>query len=589
MRLLKNTIKDKNKNTRIVIIGGIAAGTSAAVKARRYSEDSEIIIYEKDNFISYGTCGLPYYIAEKISKLDSLIINTVEGFEKRYNIKVNVMHEVLNIDPIKKQLKIRNLKTCSEFYENFDKLIISTGSIPLKLNIRGIDSANVFTLKTIDDAVKLKNYINTITDKADFTDSHGSQNTHTPTSAILIGGGFIGLELLEAIMAKEIRVKIIEKTGQLLPMFDYQIVKYLENYLLDKNVKIIKEDEIVELITTESNDNSKETKNTINSVKTVKGKHMDTDFVFIGIGTKPDIELAKNSGIKIGSSGAISVNEFMQTNFKDIYSAGDCCECKEEITGELKSYNLASIANRQGRIAGYNAAGGKNKFNLDFVTILIKVLDLTIAKTGISYKELRALNQNAAKLELHYLSHSGYYPGASLIHMLIVYDKVKGTIFGFEAIGKNMVDKKADIFSLAIKNKMKIWDLASVDLGYHPEFGAAKDSINIIGMIGENIKKQEVEFIDVDELEEKIKNKEKIKIIDVRSKKEYERGHIEGAILIPIDDFRQNLDDLYKDDEIIVHCASSYRSYLAYRILKNLGFNNVKNLNGSYMSWVRKI
>jgi NADPH-dependent 2,4-dienoyl-CoA reductase/sulfur reductase-like enzyme/rhodanese-related sulfurtransferase len=573
-------MKKQNQKMKIIIIGGIAAGTSAAVKARRKSEDLEITIYEKDSFISYGTCGLPYYVSGKIPEINSLIINTIRGFEKRFNIKVKTLHEVLSINPYEKNILVKDLKTGNEFVDNFDKLILATGSTPQKLKVNGNNVENVFTLKTIDDAVKLKNYLNLLEEN-----SRESTNISSGTSIVIVGGGFIGLELLEAFLSKRFKVTIIEKTKQLLPMFDTEIVEYLENYLKYKGIIIAKGMEITDYKLGAGNDSHK----TITSIIISDGKNIKSDLVFFGIGTRPDIALAQKSGMKIGPSGSIIVNEFLQTNFEDIYAAGDCCECENAVTKERRSYNLASIANRQGRIAGYNSAGGKEKFSDTLATAVIKVLDLILAKTGISFKEAKKLNPDAAKIELHYSSHASYYPGASIIHMIITYNKADGTIFGYQAIGKSMVDKKVDILSVAIKNKMKLWELANLDLGYHPEFGAAKDSVNILGMIGENLKKNEVEFIDVKELRDKIKNKEKIVILDVRTRKEYENGHIEGALLIPIDELRDNTGKLNKNDEIIIYCRSSYRSYIGYRILKNMGFKNVKNLNGSYLSWERKI
>lgn len=572
-------MKIQNQKMKIIIIGGIAAGTSAAVKARRKSEDLEITIYEKDRFISYGTCGLPYYVSEKIPEINSLIINTASGLEKRFNIKVKTLHEVLSINPYEKNIYVRDLKTGNESVDNFDKLILATGSTPQVLKVNGNNVENVFTLKTIDDAIKLKNYLNLLKEN-----SGKSTDISSNTDIVIAGGGFIGLELLEAFLTKGFNVTIIEKTNQLLPMFDTEIVEYLENYLKYKGIIIAKSMEITDYKLGAGNDSHKVISITISDCKNIK-----SDLLFFGIGTKPDTALAQKSGIKIGPSGLIIVNEFLQTNFEDIYAAGDCCECENAVTKERRSYNLASIANRQGRIAGYNCAGGKEKFSGTLATAVIKVLDLVLTKTGISFKEAKKLNPDAAKIELHYSSHVEYYPGASTIHMLITFNKSDGTILGYQAIGKNMVDKKVDILSVAIKNKMKIWELANLDLGYHPEFGAAKDSVNILGMIGENLKKNEVEFIDVEELRNKIKNKEKIIILDVRTRKEYENGHIEGALLIPIDELRDNIRSLNKNDEIIIHCRSSYRSYIGYRILKNLGFNNVKNLNGSYLSWVRKI
>jgi rhodanese-related sulfurtransferase len=270
-------------------------------------------------------------------------------------------------------------------------------------------------------------------------------------------------------------------------------------------------------------------------------------------------------------------------------AAGDCCECLNFVTGKKHSYNLATIANIQGRTAGYNATGGRDMFTDSIPTSIIKVLDLAIGKTGIGFREAKSSELDVAKIEIHFLNHAGYYPGAKMMHMMAVYNTDTGDILGFQAIGFEDVDKKIDVMSTAIRAKMKIWDLVDLDLGYHPQYGSAKDPLNILGMIGENIKKGEVTFMDVEELKDLMERGEDIEIIDVRTVKEYRAGHIEGAVNIPLDELRENIKSLDKDSRIVVHCRSSYRSYLAYRILKNAGFKNVWNLNGSYLSWIRKI
>jgi rhodanese-related sulfurtransferase len=307
------------------------------------------------------------------------------------------------------------------------------------------------------------------------------------------------------------------------------------------------------------------------------------------VGTKPDVKLARDSGIKIGKSGFIAVDEYMKTNFKNIYAAGDCCECENRISGVKRSYNLAAIAGRQGRIAGINAAGGREKFSGSIVNSIVKVLDLAAAKVGLSFKEAAAIDKDVDFVELHRSSHAEYYPGAEMIHMIIIFNKSSGKILGFQAIGRSGVDKRTDVVSTAISGDLKIWELADLDLGYHPAYGSARDPVNILGMIAGNLKKGEVVTLNVEKLKEKIKNKENITILDVRTGEEYERGHIDGAVNIHIDDLRKNLNKLDAGSEIIVYCRSGYRAYQAFRILKNMGFKNIKILNGSYLSWLRKI
>ena len=562
-------LKDLSKS-KIIIIGGIAAGTSAAVKARRKSEDAQITIYEKYKYISYGTCGLPYFVSGKITDIEKLIINTVQQFEKRFNIKVNIMHEVINIDSKEKSILAKNLISGEQFKDYYDKLVIATGSTSIIINPELESAPNCFSLRTIDDALKLKDYLSALT-----------KNSNESLNAVIIGGGFIGLEILDAFLAKGLNITIVEKMGQILPAFDFEIIEYLENYLAAKGIVLRKEESIENF--------GKNADGKIISLKTSNGDKLVCDIIFQSVGTRPDSKLAGNCGIVIGKSGAISVDEYLVTSNPDIYAAGDCCECKNFVTQIKQAYNLASIANIQGRCAGYNAAGGKDKFIDSIPTSIIKVLDIAIGKTGISLKEARYRGIDAAKIELHYPSHAGYYPGASLIHMLVIYNRISGLILGFEAIGRESVDKKVDVMSVAIRARMKIWDLVNLNLSYHPEYGSAKDSINILGMIGENIKKGEYRQMDVEELKDMIKNKHDITILDVRTKREFGMGHIEGALNISIDELRGNLDKLDRNSKIVVYCRTSYRSYLAYLILKNSGFKNVWNLNGSYLTWVRKI
>jgi len=555
---------------KIIIIGAVAAGTSAAAKIRRKSESAEIVIYEKDSYISYGTCGLPYFVSEKIKNIYRLIVNTVERFEKRFNLKVKTLHEVTGINPLKKQILVKNLTTAEYFNDYFDRLIIATGSIPIKLKFDDDvkNPENIFGLKTIDDAVRLKKYM----DKID-------RKSNSKKKVVIIGGGFIGLELLEAFLDREYKVSIVEKTSQILPMFDKEVIDYLENYLKEKGVNIYRGDEVIGLI--------KDKSGSILSVETLNHGTLKTDIVFLGIGTRPNVKLARDCGIKIGKSGSIAVDKFMRTNFKYIYAAGDCCECNNLLTGNGRSYNLANIAVRQGRVAGSNAVGGREKFSGSVTNSIIKVLDVAIAKIGLSFKETEELGINADFIELHDQSHDGYYPGADKIYMIIIFNKKTGKILGFQAIGRSGVDKRVDVVSTAMAGNLRIWELADLDLGYHPAYGSARDPINMLGLIAGNLKKGEIDFLSVDRLKEKIRKVENITILDVRTKKEYDEGHIDGAVLIHIDDLRKNIDKLDAKSQIIIYCETGYRAYQGFRILKNLGFKNVKVLNGSYLSWIR--
>ncbi len=602
---------------RIIIIGGVAAGTSAAVKARRATDDAEIVIYEKYKYISFATCGLPYYVSGSISSLGDLIINDAAGFEKRFNIGVKVLHEVLSINTAVKSIKVKDLMTGSVFEDSYDKLIITTGSVPVIFNKELYGAGNAFILKTIDDAVRLKAYMGSLTSAQSTPDGSNpvssqsdpdmanpaiSQNAigkdvlrngdiqkeNKDLNAVIIGGGYIGLELIEAFLGAGFKVTIVEKTGQILPLFDFEIIEYLENYLADKKVTLLKNEDITgfEWLNTDS---SSKTAGIVTAVKTASSKVIPCDIIFIGTGTKPEVALASACGLSTGPSGAIEVNENMQTSSPDIYAAGDCAECTDFITGARQPQNLAFTANMQGRCAGYNAAGGDFAYPESNPTSIIKVIDVSLAKTGVSFRQAKKLGMNAVKIETHSLNHAGYYPGASLMHMMVIYDADTGEIIGFEAIGKESIDKKLDTMAVAIKCRMKISELAYLNLGYHPAYGSAKDSLNIVGMIGENTIRGEFESVDIEDLKKKIAAGEQMTILDVRTKREYESGHIENAINIPVDLLRANVLSLDKNSAIIVHCRTSYRSYLAYRILKNAGFADVKNLNGSYLSILKKL
>jgi NADPH-dependent 2,4-dienoyl-CoA reductase/sulfur reductase-like enzyme/rhodanese-related sulfurtransferase len=605
-------VKNQDKEIkRIIVIGGVAAGTSAAVKARRSTEDAEIVIYEKYKYISFATCGLPYYVSGSIPSIGDLIINDTGGFEKRFNIRVKTLHEVLSIDTAVKSIKVKDLTTGAVFEDYYDSIIISTGSIPVIYNEELCGAENAFILKTIDDAVRLKGYMAGLTAPDNSISGHVFDGNNVKIkkelNAVIIGGGYIGLELIESFLAAGFKVTIVEKTGQILPLFDFEIIEYLENYLADKKVALLKNEDIngFEWLNTGNDDGYKDKNNAgnggnnaadgskkgsvISAVKTASGKVIPSDIIFIGTGTKPEVALAEACGLAIGRSGAIKVNENMRTSDPDIYAAGDCAECTDFITGTKQPQNLAFTANMQGRCAGYNAAGGESTFPESNPTSIIKVLDIELAKTGISLRQAKKLGINAQKIEMHSLNHAGYYPGASLIHMIIIYDGDSGTVIGFEAIGKASVDKKLDTMAVAIKCRMKISELAYLNLGYHPAYGSAKDPLNIAGMIGENTGKGEFASIDIEDLKNKIAAGEQMTILDVRTKREYESGHIENAINIPLDTLRENILLLDKGSTIFVHCRTSYRSYLAYRILKNAGFSNVKNINGSYLSFLKKL
>lgn len=601
---------------KVIIIGAVAAGTSAAARLRRLSEDIEITIYEKDRYISYASCGLPYFVSGRISSMEDLLVNSVDSFSKRFDLNIKIMHEVTEINPEEKFLKIRDMASGDEFDDYFDYLLITTGTNPSRLPFFK-NEKNICYLKTIEDAVILRDFIDLSIKRNPSDNEDGSKktgiNTHgsekaasnvsdekeITTDALIIGAGFIGLELLEAFSNKKLDTVIIEKTSQILPNFDTEVTDYAEDYLNRKEIRILKNCDI--------SNYSADSQQRIISVLTSEGLIIKPEIVFMGIGVRPENRLAKNCGIKTGEGGGIIVDENLKTSFDYIYAAGDCVEVNDLLSEQNRIFCLASIASKQGRIAAKNifndikgtvktakkssGSAVAHTFKGSIGTSIIKIFDLQIGKTGLSFKEAKKINKNTAKIETHFLSHAGYYPGAEMLHMITIFDKVTGKILGFEAVGKESVDKKTDIMAVSIFNKADIRSLAEYELAYHPSCGAAKDSINIIGMIAENLFGRETEFIDCEDLRKIIEDRKSAKdyqIVDVRNPGEFKAGHIEGARLMPLNILRESLEELDKTRKTVVYCRTGYRAYVAYKILKNYGFADVKCLNGSYLSWKRE-
>jgi len=574
------------KKEKVIIIGGISAGTSAAAKIRRLNEDIDIVIYERDKYISYATCGLPYFISGKIPKLSNIIINSKELFSQRFNLTVNTLHDVLSINPKEKTIKVKNLKTNEIFTDNYDKLIIATGTSSIDLKETIFDASNSFRLKTIDDAIAIKNFL----DELKVVESESIDKSAVDynfaediisTDVVIIGGGYISLELLEAFTEKNLKVLIIEKESQLLSIFDKEIIDYLENYLFKREIIILKNDSVKEV--------RKNGNNIIDLIVTENGKRISTKLVFLGVGINVENSLLKDEGAELGVRGAIKTDELLKTNIPDIFAIGDCIEIKDLVSQKFTNINLATTATKEGRTVAYNIFGKNKPFKGSLGTTILKIFDIDIGKTGLSFKDAKKLYKNAVKIETHEPSHASYYPGYSIMHMVTIFDKDTGKILGFEAIGRDSIDKKVDVMATAMKGNLLITDLASCDYAYHPAFGAAKDPINLIGMVAENYLNKDIDFINCEELKDKINNNEDFTLIDVRTQREYDFGHIENAILITLDSIRDNLDKIDKNKLTVLYCRTGYRAYIAYRILKNNGFNNIVCLNGSYLSWIKEI
>lgn len=536
---------------RILVIGAVAAGTSAAAKARRNNDEAEIVIYEKDSDISYSGCGLPYYIGGEIADIGELTPRDSKFFKKKYNIDILTGHEVLNINTKSKELKVRNLQTNEEFLDKYDKLIIATGATPFIPNIKGINNENVFFLRNVQSARKIKNFI----------------ETKKPKNAIIAGTGFIGFEMLENLMIDGVNVTIIEKQNKITPNLDEDMALFLENTLVKKNIKILKNISISEI-----NDNN---------VVLEDGSKIASDIVIMATGVKPNVDLAKESGIEIGTTGAIKVNVKMQTNVPDIYSCGDCIETFSVITGKPVYRPLGSTANKTGRIAGDVATGGYLEYRGNLGTGIFKLFDMTIANTGLTEKE--AINEGYDVIVCHNIKPDkpAYFKGREMVIKAIA-DKNTERILGVQIIGYEGVDKRIDVFATLITYGAKVDELFHLDLAYAPPFSTTKDPIHYTGMILDNALNNNRPIITSKEANDLINNNEEIQIIDARVNKQYEESHVEAAVNMPHSTLREQLKALNKDVTTITYCNKGVTGNAAQNILINAGFKKVYNLSGGH-------
>ena len=534
---------------KIIIIGAVAAGTSAGAKARRNNENIGITIYEKDDFISYSGCGMPYFIGGEVDNIDELTPRDPSFFKKKYNIDVKTGHEVIYIDSMNKQVTVRNLYTQEEFIDEYDKLIIATGSKPFKPNILGIDNKNVFFLRNIKDATRIKTYI----------------NTNKPTNAIIAGTGFIGFEVLENLLNLGITVTIVEVSKKITPNLDLDMSLYLENELTKKGLEILKDTAITSI----SN----------NSVNLTNGKEIYADLIILSTGVTPNTDLAQKSGIELGISKAIKVDNTMRTNIKDIFACGDCIETYSSITEKPVYRPLGSTANKTGRIAGDSATGGRLQYKGNLGTGIFKFLDLTVATCGLSEKE--AID-NGYDIEIcHNIKpNKPAYMGGQEMIIKALADKATGRLLGVQIIGSEGVDKRIDVFATLITYKASVDELFHLDLAYAPPFSTTKDPIHYTGMILDNAINYKRGIITTEQL---TKINEDIQIIDARSTKDFEnKGSVKNAINIPQAKLRSESEKLDKDTLTITYCNKGVTGNAAQNILINQGFKKVLNLSGGH-------
>ena len=539
---------------KIVIIGGVAGGATAAARLRRLNEEAEIIIFERSGYVSYANCGLPYYIGGEIQDKEELTLQTPESFWRRFKIDVRTYHEVTKINPETKTVSVRNIKTNESFEESYDKLILSPGANPVKPNFSAIDSNKVFTLRTVEDTFRIREFI----------------DSNNPKNAVVIGGGFIGLEMAENLKLRGIDVTIFQKNHQLLNVVDQDIASFIHSKFRSEGINLF--------FGTNVTDIKLEENKPVIYVDCMEP--IEADMVIISIGVMPENNLAKDAGLMLGVKGAISVNERMQTSDKDIYAVGDAVEINHYITKEKAVIALAGPANKQGRIAADNICGIDSKYNGSQGSSVIKLFDMTAASTGINEVQAKTAGINYEKVILSPLSHAGYYPGAKVLTLKVLYEKESLKILGAQAIGYEGVDKRIDIIATAIYAGLTADKLKDLDLTYAPPYSSAKDPVNMAGFIINNIENGMVKQFYYEDIPELINRKDVI-LLDTRTKYEYLRGAAEGFINIPLDDLRDRLGELDKTKPVYVMCQSGLRSYLATRILNQNGFDSY-NFAGGY-------
>ncbi|NLP35091.1 MAG: FAD-dependent oxidoreductase [Clostridiales bacterium] len=536
---------------RIVIIGAVAAGTSAATKARRNNEKAEIIIYDKDSFISYSGCGMPYYIGGKIESADELIPRDPTFFKSKYNIDIKIQHEVLSINPENKTLQVKNISTGEEFIDSYDKLVIATGASSVVPPIEGVDRDNVFTLRNIIDMNNIKAYI----------------NTHRPKSVAIVGSGFIGLEVCENLKSLGIDVTLIEMLPQVTPGLDSDMAVYVKDELERNGVTVLT--------------GVSATKIMERSIILSDGREVQSDFVLLATGVRPNTALAERAGVALGVTKAIRVDERMRTNIEDIYSCGDCSEQFSVVTGKPIYRPMGSTANKTGRIAGDSMTGGELTFRGVLGTGIFKVFDMTVAQTGLSERE--AKSQGYDVVVCHNIKpNKPVYMGGKEMVIKGIADKKSGRLLGVQIIGYEGVDKRIDVFVTAITFKAKVEDLFHLDLAYAPPFSTTKDPVMYTGMILDNAINRGRKLITAEDLEILIESGQPYKLIDARVMSQYEKGHIRTAENIPHAQLRDALKDMDSDTIAVTYCNKGVTGNAAQNILMNHGFKEVYNLSGGH-------
>lgn len=539
---------------KVVIVGGVAGGATAATRIRRLDEHAQITIFERSGYISYANCGLPYYIGGVIEDPEELTLQTPESFRTRFCIDVKVKHEVIDIDVKQKTVTVCNLETGEKFEEGYDKLILSPGAKPIRPNLPGIDSKNLFSLRTVEDTFRIREFV----------------EKQKPQRAVMVGGGFIGLEVAENLCELGVKVTVIQRGNQLMNTLDYDMATIIHSKLRSKGIDLKLNGDVVGFEETETGLN----------VLLADKQSIQTDMVLLAIGVSPENLLAKKAGLELGIKGAIAVNDKMETSVADIYAVGDAIQVKHTVSGNDAVISLAGPANKQGRIAADNICGLNSHYKGSMGSSVIKLFDLTAAGTGLTEKTARSAGISYDRVVLSPASHAGYYPGAKAMTMKVIYEKETLKLLGAQILGQEGVDKRIDVLATAISVGMKADQLKDLDLAYAPPYSSAKDPVNMAGFMIENIAGGMVKQFHWNEVAD-LPRDGSVTLLDTRTIGEYAHGHVDGFINIPLDELRERLSEIDPSKPLYVMCQSGLRSYISCRILSQKGYD-CYNFSGGY-------